>query len=585
MYQQLIMDNMQSKGRVESSGSWRLSGYYSLHLVASFFEVVAGLLWFSFFWLVVSSVLGHPLVERLEEELDGELQVKRVLQCAMKGPLACCQSCSSLSPLLPFKGSRVQVLLAEVAVVEEEIGWLERKINELKLDIYQEKKQTKQWELMQLNGLQPQCEQRQLKKLPSRRPNQIQHKDRDTFSTSQNYENRRYNKRNPRERRASFGSSMELQTVTSRGKYAVEIEEERGNSRCSTSRMVNNRLDIGSETVNRNKLSVELIKCLMGIFLKLNQATFKSKGTTNLTKHTLTCINSKGLVSKAAFNCKTPVFPFGCNESDLDPYEILPEPDVIIKDVGPYKNFVQITRSTLDVSRLSECLPDMRRLMVLMEKLSRININYFTHKQKLAFWINVYNASAFLQHGLPSTQEKLLALMNEAAINVGGFMFKASTIEQFILRHPADIKHVSEHTQANVSVEESTDEKEMILRHACGLGYPEPTITFALCRGSWFYTPDEVMNELEKAKVEYLEASVGITSRKKILVPKLMQWHMKDFADDMESLLEWIYSQLPYSSSLKRLMTECLNGETQSPSQKLIEIQPYASEFRYLIPG
>lgn len=92
------------------------------------------------------------------------------------------------------------------------------------------------------------------------------------------------------------------------------------------------------------------------------------------------------------------------------------------------------------------------------------------------------------------------------------------------------------------------------------------------------------MNELEKAKVEYLEASVGITSRKKISVPKLMHWHMKDFADDVESLLEWIYSQLPYTSSLKRLMIECLNGETHSPSQKLIEIQSYASEFRYLIP-
>lgn len=92
------------------------------------------------------------------------------------------------------------------------------------------------------------------------------------------------------------------------------------------------------------------------------------------------------------------------------------------------------------------------------------------------------------------------------------------------------------------------------------------------------------MNELERAKVEYLEASVGVTSRKKILVPKLMQWHMNDFADDMESLVEWIYSQLPYKSSLKRLILECLNGETQSSSHKLIEIQRYASEFRYLIP-
>ncbi|KAL0413992.1 UNVERIFIED_CONTAM: hypothetical protein Sradi_1600900 [Sesamum radiatum] len=513
-------------------------------------------------------------VERLEGELEEELQLKRVLQCAVQGPVGCCESCSCLTPLLPFK---VQMLLAELAVVEEEIGWLERKVNEVKLDIYQEKQHIKEWELLQLKkGLQSQREQRQLSKLPSRRPNQIQHKDSDTLSTSQNYEHRRY--RIPRERRASLGSSMELPSATSQGKY--ETEEESGNSRCTKSRVVHSPLDTESEVINPNKLSVELIKCLIGIFLKLNQTTFKSKETTNLTKHTLTCINSKGLVSRAAFSCKTPVFPFSQNATQLDPYEILPGPDVNIRDIGPYKNFIQITESTLDANRLSEFFTAVGRLRNLMQKLSKTNVTNFTHKQKLAFWINVYNASimnAFLQHGLPSTHEKLLAIMNEAAINVGGVTIKASTIEHFILRHPAEDK------------QELTDEKEMLLRHARGLGYPEPNVTFALCRGSWsspalrFYTPDEVMNELEKAKVEYLEASVGVTSRK-ILVPELMHRHMKDFADDIESLIEWIYSQLPHTSSLKRLMMECLNGEAQSPSQKLIEIQPYASEFRYLIP-
>lgn len=98
------------------------------------------------------------------------------------------------------------------------------------------------------------------------------------------------------------------------------------------------------------------------------------------------------------------------------------------------------------------------------------------------------------------------------------------------------------------------------------------------------YTPDEVVNELERAKVEYLEASVGVTNKRKIVVPKLLQWHMKDFADDMDSLLEWIYSQLPRSGSLKRLMMECLNGEVKNPSTKMVETQPYEFEFRYLLP-
>ncbi|VFQ99419.1 unnamed protein product [Cuscuta campestris] len=170
-----------------------------------------------------------------------------------------------------------------------------------------------------------------------------------------------------------------------------------------------------------------------------------------------------------------------------------------------------------------------------------------------------------------------LLFMVKAAINVGGIMLNALAIEHFILRHPTDIEY------------DLRDEKEIMLRNAYGVGYPEPNINFALCRGSWsspalrIYTHD-VVNELERAKVEYLEASVGVSSKKKIMVPKLMWWHMKDFADDMESLIEWIYSQLPHSCTLKGLIMECLEGEKKSPLAKMIDIQPYVSDFRYLLP-
>jgi len=97
------------------------------------------------------------------------------------------------------------------------------------------------------------------------------------------------------------------------------------------------------------------------------------------------------------------------------------------------------------------------------------------------------------------------------------------------------------------------------------------------------YTSDEVVNQLGRAKVEYLEASVGITNKRKIVVPKLLEWHMHDFADEMESLLEWIYSQLPRSGSLKRVTMERLIRETKYPMSKMVEIQPYESEFRYLL--
>lgn len=93
-----------------------------------------------------------------------------------------------------------------------------------------------------------------------------------------------------------------------------------------------------------------------------------------------------------------------------------------------------------------------------------------------------------------------------------------------------------------------------------------------------------MVDELEKAKTEYLEASVHVTTKRRILLPKLLHWHMKDFADDVDSLVEWVYSQLPRSGSLKKSMMECLKGDRKQGVGKLVEIQPYEPEFRYLLP-
>lgn len=100
----------------------------------------------------------------------------------------------------------------------------------------------------------------------------------------------------------------------------------------------------------------------------------------------------------------------------------------------------------------------------------------------------------------------------------------------------------------------------------------------------FIYTPEEVVNQLGRAKVEYLEASIRVTNKRKVLVPKLLEWHMQDFADDMDSLIEWIYSQLPQKGILKREIMECLYEDRKVPTGTMIEILPYQYEFQYLLP-
>lgn len=94
------------------------------------------------------------------------------------------------------------------------------------------------------------------------------------------------------------------------------------------------------------------------------------------------------------------------------------------------------------------------------------------------------------------------------------------------------------------------------------------------------YTASKVEEELEVAKREYLEASVGI-SVAKMGIPKLMDWYSHDFAKDIESLLDWICLQLP--TELGKDALNCVQqGMSQPHSSTLVHIIPYDFTFRYL---
>ncbi|KAG4953385.1 hypothetical protein GLYMA_14G068300v4 [Glycine max] len=499
-------------------------------------------------------------VVQLQAHLKCEEALNRVLRCALHGPVF---SLPLIPPLFP---PQVRGLLEELAMVEEEIIKLEKKVKELELRLFQERYQNIDLEI----------HHRRQSKLYKHFRGSSRYGSMITEQKSSSLHYEVISKgRKTSNRRASLGSALDFHSLFSTPRRSTEYEVPR---RSSGKIAREYPMHIEDAIEKPNELSEELLKCLIGIFLELNRASLDREESETVPRLTLPCMKSTGLMAKTSLNCKE---PSNSNASCLDPYGISSDLDCTTRDVGPYKDFIQITRNSLDIDRFSQCLPAFRKLRVLMHKLCDVDLSFLTYKQKLAFWINIYNAcimNAFLDHGLPSTQEKLLSLMNKAAMNVGGIVLNALAIEHFILRHPCESKHGP------------VDEKEVLLRHAYGLGYPELNVTFALCRGTWsspalrVYTSDDVVNQLGRAKVEYLEASVGITSKRKILVPKLLEWHMHDFADEMESLLEWIYSQLPRSGSLKRATMECLIRETKYSVSKMVEIQPYESEFRYLLP-
>lgn len=94
------------------------------------------------------------------------------------------------------------------------------------------------------------------------------------------------------------------------------------------------------------------------------------------------------------------------------------------------------------------------------------------------------------------------------------------------------------------------------------------------------YTASQVENELEMAKRDYLQAAVGI-SAKKLAIPKLLDWHLLDFAKDFDSLLDWICLQLP--SDLAKQAIKCLEMGKTEPNSQFVQVLPYEFRFRYLL--
>lgn len=95
------------------------------------------------------------------------------------------------------------------------------------------------------------------------------------------------------------------------------------------------------------------------------------------------------------------------------------------------------------------------------------------------------------------------------------------------------------------------------------------------------YTASEVEDELETAKREYLQAAIGISRTNKLIIPKLLDWYLLDFAKDLESFLDWVCLQL--LNEVRDEAVKCLERKGKEPLSKLVQVMPYDFSFRLLL--
>ncbi|KAK1433043.1 hypothetical protein QVD17_09949 [Tagetes erecta] len=337
------------------------------------------------------------------------------------------------------------------------------------------------------------------------------------------------------------------------------VDQEKAQESCSSSSSGDRTLEAESEC---NKISENVLKCLIGIFLRLSKLkakTMDAEAFSNLMSLDLTSGD------------RAPAFK--------DPYGVCLKSKR--RDIGPYKDLFAIEAGSIDFKKKTNASLLIRRLKLLLEKLASVNIEGLTHQQKLAFWINTYNIcmmNVYLEHGIHESPEMMPTLMQKATINAGGYLLHAVTIEHFILRLPNRLKS---------SCPQSPEENGTEIREKFGLEWSEPLVTFALCSGSWsspavrVYTSTQVENELETAKRDYLQAALGMTKTNKLLVPNMLDWYLLDFGKDLEALVDWVCLQLP--GELRKQVVTCLEKRGREPISKKVQIMSYDYRFRYLI--
>ncbi|KAL2240327.1 UNVERIFIED_CONTAM: hypothetical protein Sindi_0673900 [Sesamum indicum] len=153
--------------------------------------------------------------------------------------------------------------------------------------------------------------------------------------------------------------------------------------------------DVGSEA---NRMSEDILKCLINIFVRLSSSKGKTTDFESFSSLSAKALSENNVES----NFRGPY----CNFSELKK-----------RDVGTYKHLYAIEARSIDLNRKTNASFLIRRLKILLDKLATVELDGLNHQQKLAFWINIYNScimNAFLEHGVPDSPNMIVLQMQKA---------------------------------------------------------------------------------------------------------------------------------------------------------------------------
>ncbi|KAG8495486.1 hypothetical protein CXB51_013146 [Gossypium anomalum] len=363
-----------------------------------------------------------------------------------------------------------------------------------------------------------------------------------------------------------------------------EEAEENVDDVCLSEAAIDNIYIVENLWHHPNQLSEEMVLRMRDIFLFLADSS--------------KLYSSDHLVSPASPHCPLANFLASFSDSPIvtslvkspsvdgasDPYGVSAQVDWKC-NFGTYSTAVEVSCLSAGKKELEYATMALKRFRLLVEQLAEVDPSQMSCNEKLAFWINLYHAlimHACLAYGVPRNVNKLFSLMQKASYTVGGLSVSAADIECTVLKmNPATYRPQIAAAVALQKLNSSNEQKKYTIDHA------EPLLYFALSCGLHsspavrIFSPQNVNELLKRSMKDYIQATVGISNKGKLLVPKLLHCFAKGVIED--SLLpDWICRFLtPQQASMVR---DCLsrNNKWKLLGARSFCVLPFDSRFRFL---
>ncbi|PIA36951.1 hypothetical protein AQUCO_03100003v1 [Aquilegia coerulea] len=362
---------------------------------------------------------------------------------------------------------------------------------------------------------------------------------------------------------------------------------------------ITNEMPINGLLYHPNQLSEDMVHCMKNIFISLADTSNLSSKSDYSHKHSspyspngphlsssLWSLSDwstdSSVVQSSHFDLESTVSNALATEKVCDPYKVRGK--LSWADIGGYELAAEISWMSVGKKQLKYAAGALRRYRSLVEQLAKVNLLYLSCNEKLAFWINIYNAlimHAYLAYGVPRNELKLFSLMQKAAYTIGGHFCNAATIEYRILKMKPPVYRPQ--TALLLAINKLKVPEE---QHKFSIDAAEPLVLFALSCGMYsspavrVYTAKNIKDELQEAQRDFIRASIGISGKGRLLLPKMLHCFARECIED-SSLAVWISRYLP--SDQAAFVEYCmLQRRQQSFGSRNCGILPFDSHFRYL---